>query len=190
MGYGKFGLKLFGSHVLMSVVQFFLYFLIFGVFPNSELYQWIIGIMFIALFWLVIYADASHYGQNDLKRDNFHKNKGFVSGLIASIPGFVLYVLALALPSVWIFEVLLRAYLIPYIKLIITFKSSMPTVSIVFILFFPLVSGFSYIDGIRRRDKIKQAIAKKDAMRGELSKGDPFEEDSKSKSQIKSKHRN
>ena len=188
MGYGKFGLKLFGSHVLMSVVQFFLYFLIFGVFPDSELYQWIIGIMFIALFWLVIYADASYYGQNDLKRDNFHKSKGFISGLIASIPGLVLYILALALPSAWIFEVLLRAYLIPYIKLIITFQSSMPAVSIVFMMFFPIVSGLSYLDGMRRRNKIQEAIAKKDAMRGELSKGDPFEEDKKSES--KSKYKN
>ncbi|NLC44677.1 MAG: hypothetical protein GX783_10395 [Clostridiales bacterium] len=188
MGYGKFGLKLFGSHVLMSVVQFFLYFLIFGVFPDSELYQWIIGIMFIALFCLVIYADASHYGQNDLKRDRFSKSKGFIAGLIASIPGLILYILALALPSVWLFDVLLRAYLIPYIKLIITFQSSMPAVSIIFILFFPIVTGLSYLDGIRRRNKIKEAIAKKDAMRGELSKGDIFEEDKKSKSKEKYKN--
>jgi hypothetical protein len=177
MGYGKFGLKLLGSHVLMSIVQFFLYFLIFGVFPDSELYQWIIGIFFIALFWLIIYADASHYGQNDLKRGNFHKSKGFISGIVASIPGIVLYLLAITLPSVWIFEVVLRTYLIPYIKLIITFENSMPTISIIFILFFPLVTGFSYLDGIRRRKRIQEAIAKKDAMRGELSKGEPFQGD-------------
>ncbi|MDD2503543.1 MAG: hypothetical protein PHG58_06800 [Clostridia bacterium] len=171
MGYGKFGLKLFGSHVLMSVVQFFLYFLIFGAFPESELYQWVIGILFILFFWLIIYADASNYGQNDLKRGTFHKSKGFVSGLIASIPGFILYILALALPSVWIFEVLLRSFLIPYVKLFIAFENSMPAICIAFLLFFPIVTGLSYLDGIRRREKIKGAIAKKDAMRGELSKG-------------------
>ena len=172
MGFGKFSLKLFGSHILMTVILFFLYFLMFGLFPDSELYQWFIGMLFIVIFWFVIYADASYYGQNDLKRGTFIPAKGFVSGLIASIPGILLYIFSLAIPSAGLIEVFLCALLIPYIKLIVTFENSMPAVSIVFLLFFPLVTGLSYLDGIRRREKIKKAIEKKDAMRAELSKRD------------------
>ena len=170
MGYGKFGLKLFGSHVVMSIVLFFLFFLMFGIFPESELYQWFAGLLFIAIFWLVIYADSSYAGLNDLKRGTFHKSKGLISGLIASVPGLILYVITLAVPSVGLATVLLRAYYIPYIKLILAFEDYMPAVTIVFISFFPIVTGISYLDGIRRRDKILKSIEKKDAMRGELSK--------------------
>ncbi len=176
MGYGKFGGKLLGTHTLMSVIQIFLYFLLFGVF-ESEIYQWLMGIFFILLFWLVIYADASYYGQNDLKRGTFNKVKGFISGLIASIPGTVVYIGAVVFEifrtneqSVNFMEIALRIWLIPYIKLYVTFENVMPYIMIVFILFFPIVSGLSYLDGIRRRDKILKAIEKREAMRSELSK--------------------
>lgn len=169
MGYFEFGRKLFGSHVLITIIQIFLYFLIFGAF-NNKWYEWLIGLLFIALFWFVIYGDASHYGMNDLKRGNFHPAKGFISGLIASIPGLFIYLITIALPDIWWLEVILRILLIPYIKFITTFDNFMPALAIIFIACFPVVSGLSYLDGIRRRDKIKEAIKKKDAMREELSK--------------------
>mgnify|MGYP000862248421 FL=1 len=167
MGYGKFGFKLMGTHALMTVIQLFLYFLLFSIFPDSELYQWLMGLFFILLFWVVVYADASYYGQNDLKRGNFKKTKGFLSGLIASIPGLALYIGALIYQPI---EIALRSWLIPYVKLFVTFEDFMPYIAIVFLLMFPIVSGFSYLDGIRRREKVLKAIEKKEAMRNQLSK--------------------
>ena len=169
MGYRKFGWKLLGTHALMTVIQLFLYFLLFSIFPKNEIYQWAMGIFFIFLFWVVIYADASYYGQNDLKRGTFQKTKGFLSGLIASIPGILLYVGSLIYQPI---EIALRCWLIPYVKLFVTFENVMPYVAIVFILMFPVVSGVSYLDGIRRRKKVLESIQKKDAMRGKLSKRD------------------
>ncbi|MGI6571354.1 MAG: hypothetical protein ACOX27_09995 [Caldicoprobacterales bacterium] len=169
MGYFKFGLKLLGSHALMTAVQSFLFLLLFGIF-ESEWYQWIAGIFFIALFWFIIYADASHYGQNDLKRGTFRYSKGFLSGLVASVPALILYVLSLSFSSFDLFRVTLRIWLIPYIKLMVAFENYMPAITIVFILLFPLVTGFSYIDGIRRRNKIMEKIREKESMRAELSK--------------------
>jgi hypothetical protein len=177
MGYGKFGLKLLGTHVLMTVIELFLYLLLFGIFPKSELYQWFIGLFFIGLFWLVIYADASSYGQNNLKRGNFHKSKGFVSGAIASVPGLVLYIVAAAyqasglnLKYLDLAEVALRLWLIPYVKLYVTFETQMPYIAVLFILMLPVVSGFSYLDGKRRREKDLKAIEAKEARRNQLSK--------------------
>lgn len=176
MGYGKFGGKLLATHALMTVIQIFLYFLLFGVFEN-EIYQWIMGIFFVLLFWLVIYADASYYGQNDLKRGTFNRAKGFISGLIATIPGTIVYLGAVVFEiartseeSVNFMGIALRLWLIPYIKIYATFESVMPYIMIVFILFFPIVSGISYLDGIRRRDKVLKAIEEREAMRSELSK--------------------
>ncbi|HHY81138.1 MAG TPA: hypothetical protein GX505_00430 [Clostridiales bacterium] len=169
MGYGKFGLKLLGTHILMNLVEFFLVFLLFSIFPDSQLYQWFIGIVFILIFWFVIYADSSYYGQNDLKRGTFSPAKGFISGLIAALPGLLLYVIMILTKAGWL-EVVLRTWLIPYIKLIVAFEKIMPEITILFILFFPLVSGFSYLDGIRRRKKVLEAIEKKESMRKQLSK--------------------
>ena len=169
MGYGKFGRKLLATHALMTVIQLFLYLLLFSIFPKNKIYQWAMGLFFIFLFWVVIYADASYYGQNDLKRGTFRKTKGFLSGLIASIPGILLYVGSLIYQPI---EIALRCWLIPYVKLFVTFENVMPYIAIVFILMFPVVSGVSYLDGIRRRKKILESIQKKNAMRGELSKRD------------------
>jgi signal transduction histidine kinase len=130
MGYFKFGLKLLGSHALMTAVQSFLFLLLFGIF-ESEWYQWIAGIFFIALFWFIIYADASHYGQNDLKRGTFRYSKGFLSGLVASVPALILYVLSLSFSSFDLFRVTLRIWLIPYIKLMVAFENYMPAITLV-----------------------------------------------------------
>lgn len=177
MGYGKFGLKLLGTHVLMTVVELFLYFLLFGIFQDSELYQWFIGLLLVGLFWLVVYVDASTEGSSNLKRGNFHKSKGFISGLIASIPGLVLYIAAviyqssgLELKYLDLIEVAMRLWLIPYVKFFVTFESKMPYIAIIFILMLPIVSGFSYLDGKRRREKDLKAIEAKEAKRSELSK--------------------
>ena len=164
MGNGKFALKLFGSHALATAIQLFLSGFIFGIFPDSELYQWLVGILYIIMFCFIIYADASSYGLNDLKRGTFHKSKGFLSGLIASIPSLILYVLAVSMPSIRWLEVILRVWLIPFIKLIVTLEEYVPAILIVFLVIFPLVTGFSYLEGVRRRAKIKKAIEKKDAM--------------------------
>ncbi|HHT65772.1 MAG TPA: hypothetical protein GX017_06750 [Clostridiales bacterium] len=155
---------------MVTILQLLLSGFLFGIFPDSQFYQWLIGLLNIIIFCVVIYADASSYGQNDLKRGTFRKSKGFLSGFIASIPGLILYILAVSMPSVAWFTVILRIWLIPFVKLIVTFEKYSPDILIVFLALFPLITGFSYLDGIRRREKVKKAIEKKEAMRVELSK--------------------
>ena len=65
-----------------------------------------------------------------------------------------------------------RIWLIPYIKFIVALEDYMPYIAIIFTLLLPIVSGLSYIDGIRRRNKILEAIEKKRAQKTELSKKD------------------
>jgi hypothetical protein len=179
MGYGKLGLKLLGLHAMLSLVGIFLYLLLFGVFPDSELYQWFIGLLFVGMFWIVVHGYASSYGQKHLKQGVFTKAKGFVSGLIASIPGLILYAAASAykmsgLDSEYLslIQVIMRLWLIPYIKFFVAFEKHMPYIAIIFILLFPIVTGFSYLDGQRLRERDLKAIQKKEAMRRQLSKRD------------------
>lgn len=167
MGSRKFGLKLLGTHLLMSVIQFFLYLILFSIFQDSKIYQWFMGIVFILIFWLVIYSDASYYGQNDIKRNNYFHYKGFIAGVIATLPGILFYMGSLIYAPIGI---LLRLWLIPYVQVYVSLASAMPHLTIILALLFPLVSGFSYRDGIRRRNKVLKAIEKKDSQRVELSK--------------------
>ena len=168
----KFGLKILGTHAVMSIVQIALMPALFGIWQDKELYQWLIGLIYIGVFWIIIYADISYASQNDVKRGRYHPSKGFISGLIASIPGIILYLLAMAFASqkVNYFEVALRVWLVPYIKIFTSFDDFMPAVAIVPILLFPILCGLSYLDGPRRRKKVLDVIEKTEAMKAEKSK--------------------
>lgn len=172
MGVIKFGLKILGTHVIMFIVQIALMPALFGIWQDKELYQWLIGLLYIGVFWLIIYADVSYASQNDIKRGRYYPSKGFISGLIASIPDIILYLLAMAFVSQEpnYFEVALRVWLVPYIKIFTTFTDAMPAVAIAPILIFPILCGLSYLDGPRRRKKILDAIEKSESMRAEKSK--------------------
>lgn len=173
MSTSKFALKLLGTHALMSVVQFFLYMILFGIFVDSAVYQWIMGIFFIALFWIVIYADVSYTGQNDLKRELYSQTRAAVAGLWAALPGILLYA------AHYIYEPLviaLRLWQIPYIKIFTTLDGInpewVPHAALITVLLFPAGVLFCYRDGSRRRNKILAAIEKSDALRAEKSKRD------------------
>jgi len=170
----KLGLKLLGTHAIMSIVQVLLMPALFGIWQDKPIYQWLIGIIYICIFWLIVYADASYTSQNDLKRDRYFPYKGFIGGLIASIPALILYFVALIFPETQdgfnFFEVTLRVWLVPYIKIFTTFENLMPSIAIIPILLFPIGCGISYLDGPRRRKKILDAIDKSESMRTEKSK--------------------
>lgn len=174
MGTVRQGLRLLGTHAIMSLVQFIFMPSLFGIFEKNQIYQWFIGLVYIAIFWLIVYADMSSKGLDDSKKDIYAHYKGFIAGLIASIPGIILYVLAVtiqpAAESINWFGTALRIWLVPYTKIFITFEKLMPDIAIIPIILFPLVSGVSYIDGIRKRKKILKAIEKSDALKAEKSK--------------------
>ncbi len=169
MGNVKFALKLFGTHALMTVVQFFLYLILFSIFVENQIYQWFMGIFFIFLFWVVLYADVSYAGQNDIKRGVYNPAKGFISGLYTAIPGILLYIGSLIYLPI---TILLRLWQIPYMKVFISFEEAMPHLALVAVLLFPIGTGLSYLDGPRRRNKILKSIEKSDALRAEKSKRD------------------
>jgi heme/copper-type cytochrome/quinol oxidase subunit 2 len=147
---------------------------LFGIFEKNQIYQWFIGLVYIAVFWLIVYADMSSKGLDDSKKDSYAHYKGFIIGLFASIPGIILYVLAVtvqpATNSINWFSTALRVWLVPYTKIFITFEKFMPDIAIIPVLLFPLVSGISYIDGIRKRKKILKAIEKSDTLKAQKSK--------------------
>lgn len=166
MGIFKLGAKLFGTHVIMTLIQFFLFGLLFGIFDN-QVYQWVVGIFFIFLFWIIIYADVSHIGQNDLKRGIYNPTKGFLAGLVAIVPDTILYIISLFY-SPFIF--VLQMWQIPYIKILTSLPDLMPHIAFITVLLFPIGSGLCYMDGPRRRKKILDAIEKSDSLRTEKSK--------------------
>lgn len=170
----KLSLKVLGTHLIMSLIQVALMPAFFGILQKNEVYQWIIGIIYIAIFWLVIYADTSSKGLDDAKADKYKPYKGFIAGLIACIPAFILYIGALVYPTNtnginW-FQPALRIWLVPYIKIFTSFEEAMPHIAMVMALLLPLVTGISYMDGLRKRQKILMAIEKTDALRNEKSK--------------------
>jgi len=169
MGYGKFGLRLLGTKTLMIIVSLLIMPLM-AVFPDNEIFQWLVGVIIILIFWLVMYADATNYGQSDVKRDNFYPVKGFLSGLIASIPDLILYAAVMALPNIEWMPYILYGWLAPYIKIVISYKPYMPAAAILLILVFPVLTGLSYLDGPRRRKKVLETIEKRKALQKELSK--------------------
>lgn len=171
MSIPKFALKLLGTHALMTVVQFFLYLILFGIFVDSAIYQWFMGIFFIALFWLVVYADVSHAGQNDLKREVYSASRTVIAACWAALPGIVLYA------AHYFYEPLviaLRLWQIPYIKIFVTLDAIrpdwVPHAALIAILLFPAGVLLCYLDGPRRRKKILAAIEKSEALRAEKSK--------------------
>lgn len=173
MGTGKLGLKLIGTHAIMSIVEFFLLIPLMGIWENNQLYQWFIGLLLIFIFWLVIYSDISYTSQNDLKRDRFWKPRGFFIGLVASIPAVTLFILTLLINNEPNFiEIALRFWLSPYSKVFISFQNQMPYLALVPIMLFPIISGLSYLDGTRKRKKILDAIKQSDSKRAEKSKVD------------------
>lgn len=173
MGVGKLSLKLIGTHAIISIVEFFLMIPLMGLWKDNEIYQWLVGLLLMFILWFIIYSDISYVGQNELKRDLFWKPKGFIIGLIASIPALILYILAIIIEAkVNYAEIVLRICLAPYTKLFITFQDKMPYIAIIPIAILPILSGLSYLDGQRRRKKILDVIKESDAQRAEKSKVD------------------
>lgn len=174
MGLIRQGLKLLGTHAVMSLVQLIFMPALFGILEKNQVYQWLVGLVYIAIFWLIIYADMSNKGLDDAKKDVFAPYKGFIAGLIASIPSVILYLLAISMKpsagSVNWFSTVLRIWLVPYTKIFVTFEKMMPDIAIIPIALLPLLSGISYIDGLRKRKKILEAIENAEAMRAEKSK--------------------
>lgn len=174
MKLSKLSLKLFGTHAIISIVEFALMLPLFGILQDNQIYQWAIGLLFIAIFWFVIYAEMSHNGLEDTKTDKYKAKKGFVAGLICTIPGIILYIATLlydpgANAINW-FNPVLRIWLAPYIKIFNSLEEHMPHPALVVNLLLPIVSGLSYMDGPRKRQKILDAIKKSDEMKTEKSK--------------------
>ncbi|MFY9176111.1 MAG: hypothetical protein WBI74_02625 [Caldicoprobacterales bacterium] len=173
MGVGKLGLRLIGTHALMSIVEFFLMMPLMGLWENNQIYQWLIGLLLVIFFWLIIYSDVNYTSQNELKRNLFWKPKGFIIGLIASIPALVLFILAIMIQAdINYAEIALRIWLSPYTKFFVTFQDKMPYIAIIPIFILPVLTGLSYLDGPRKRKKILDAIKEADAQRTEKSKVD------------------
>lgn len=171
MGIGKSGLALIGTHAIISIVESFLLLPLAGLWDNS-IYQWVVGLILIFFLWIVVYADMNSKGQNDLKRGVFVKAKGFLVGLVASIPALILYIASISLVNAEFnyAEVVLRIWLVPYSKFFVTFEELMPHLALIPIILFPIITGISYLDGPRRREKILKAIEQSDAQRAEKSK--------------------
>lgn len=172
MGLKKFALRLLATHATMSVLELFMYILLSSIFTKEDnmyhrIYQWGIFAFLVLLFWYMIYHDSSNIGQNHLKREIYHPAKGFVAGLIATIPAFVIYIAALIYDPL---RFLFHLWLSPYIRLFVKYSDLMPHLALVAALCYPLVSGLSYMDGVRKRNKVLKAIEQRNAMRSELSK--------------------
>ncbi len=173
MGSGKLGLKLIGTNAIVSIIVFFLMVPLMGLWENNQIYQWIIGLIFIIFFWLIVYSDINHTSQNDIKRGFFWKPKGFLAGVIASIPTFVLFMIAVVVKNEPNYaEIAMRIWLAPYTKVFVSLEEYMPYIAIIPIILLPIIAGLSYLDGPRRRQKILDAIKESDAMRAEKSKVD------------------
>jgi len=167
LGLKKFVLKLLATHATMSVLELFMYILLSSIFQKNMVYQWIVFAFLVALFWFMIYHDSSNFGQNHLKRGMYHPAKGFIAGLIVTIPAFVIYIAALIFDPL---RLLFHLWLSPYIRLFVEYSDLMPHLGLITAICFPIISGFSYMDGIRKRNKVLKAIERKNAMRNELSK--------------------
>src|SRR5690554_5782423 len=147
MKLSKLSLKLLGTHAIMSVVQFVLMLPLLGILQDNQIYQWAIGLLFIAIFWLVIYAEMSHNGLEDTKADKYRPIRGFIAGLICTAPGIILYFATLFYKTEpnW-FNVIMRIWLSPYIKIFTSLESHMPHPALVVSMLLPVVSGVSYMD--------------------------------------------
>jgi len=171
-----FALKLFGTHAIMSLVQFLFMPAFFGLWQDNIAYQWAVGLLYVVIFWLVIYADASGSGSDDFKKGSFVRTSGFIAGLKASIPAFLIYILALfygfSSESINWFITILRIWLVPYTLLFTAFEHIIMWIVPATITIFPIVSGLSYMDGERRRKKIIAIIEKAKSSRIEKSKID------------------
>lgn len=168
----KQGLKLLGTHAIVSLIQLIFVPSMLALFDN-QIYQWFVGLVCIAMFWLLVYADMSSAGLDDAKKDAFAPYKGFIAGLIASVPSIILYLLAATMEpsgSVNWFVIALRLWLIPYTKLFTTFDKMMPHIALIPMALFPLISGISYIDGLRRRNQILKAIEKAETTKAAKSR--------------------
>ncbi|MBT9151590.1 MAG: hypothetical protein DDT40_01786 [candidate division WS2 bacterium] len=169
-----FALKLLGTHAIMSLVQFLFMPAFFGLWQDNVIYQWAVGILYIAIFWLVVYADASSRGSEDFKKGDFTRRKGAVSGATASIPALLLYISALiyGYPSETVnwFITILRVWLVPYTMLFTSFEHMILWTIPAIILVFPVVTGLSYMDGERRRKGIIAIIDRAKSLKIEKSK--------------------
>ena len=41
---------------------------LFSIFENNQIYQWFIGVVYMAVFWFIIYIDMSARGLDDCKK--------------------------------------------------------------------------------------------------------------------------
>jgi hypothetical protein len=173
MGTVKLGIKLVGTHAIISILEFFLLVPLTGLWENNQLYQWIIGLLQIFIFGFIIYADISNASQNELKRDTFWKPKGFFIGLVATTPALILFLLTMLIKTQPNYaEIILRFWLVPYSKILVTYEKHMPYLAIGPIILLPIITGLSYLDGIRKRNKILNTIKQSNAKRTEKSKVD------------------
>lgn len=165
----KFLKAILGTHATMSFVELFMYVLLSGIFRDNTIFQWTVFVFLVALYWFMIYLEASKIGENNLKRGSFKRTRGFIVGLYATIPALILYIAALIYRPL---KFLLHIWLSPYIRLFVSFEDAMPHLAILTALLLPIVTGVSYIDGIRRRNKLLKAIEEKRSKKEDLSKMD------------------
>jgi len=122
----------------------------------------------------VIYADVSSRGSEDFRRGAFEYTKGFLAGIIASIPLLVIYFAGLIYGysdvSINWFVTFLRIWLVPYTIVFSSFDDMILWIMPVTILMFPIVTGLSYMDGKRKRLRVNAVIEKAKALRIEKSK--------------------
>lgn len=180
----KFSLRLFLTHMVLTLVTFAFMPVLVSI--KNVIIQWMIAGIFIGLFWLAVWADSAMRGEKDSfwseseekrrqKRGSvdsenidrslgYFPSKGFIAGLIASIPGMILSLTAiLAYGNVKIYtviNVIIRIWLSPYIHLFGQFPKTLPYLFLILVLIFPIFSGLGYLHGPARRQKIKDAINK------------------------------
>ena len=170
---GKQSLKLFGTHAILSIFIFlFATMILAGV--KSEFLDWAFSVMYLGLFWSVTWVNMVNAGNNDLKRERFAPQKGFMIGLFVQIPALITYVVALANSDAlwaWIPRLLLRGWFSPYMKFT-ELANWQEGWWIAFLLLYIAAVGAGYLFGKKRREKTLQIIAERERMRGELSKRD------------------
>lgn len=158
----KFGLKLMGIHTILSFMEAFLMVSLMLIWDN-KIYHWVIGIIYIIAFWVIIYSNASKHGLSDARNKSLHPIKGFVAGAVASLPGFSFMICSLLFQSTApVFKWLLQVFwLSPYRIIFDHFEPFSLYPALILLIFFVVLSGLSYMDGLRKWKNLIKIMERK-----------------------------
>jgi hypothetical protein len=151
----KLSLSLLVNTMLACILGVFL---ILGI-ASFGFYSWVAGLatLIVALiYWRMIYGTCWHEAEKDNNRISFNRmrkfmTKGFVAGLIATIPFLIVYILYVADMNNKLSPIFYLIYLIfnlPYFSFVAAFRSSAIVLALLFVPM-PLMSWFGYLMGYR-----------------------------------------